>query len=78
MIVWAWRMYNVRKFIRLKINIKRDIASYALVIFQCLVGISEDHMYIIQLIICIIIIVIYKTELEIIFRKIIELIGKKV
>ena len=78
MIVWAWRMYNVRKFIRLKINIKRDIASYALVIFQCLVGISEDHMYIIQFIICIIIIVIYKTELEIIFRKIIELIGKKV
>lgn len=65
-VVWACRLYHSRKYIKLEINLKRDIFAYALLILQSviLVCISNNYiMYVIEALCIIIIAVTYKHEL---------------
>lgn len=75
--VWVWRMHKVRTYIKLKINIKRDVVSYIFVIIQCLVGLSAKHMYVIQAGICLLIIIMYRTEIVIVLRHGLNLFGTR-
>lgn len=68
LVVWVWRMHKVRAYIKLKINIKRDFVSYILVIIQCLIGLSIKHMYVIQAVICLLIIIMYRAESIIVLK----------
>lgn len=68
LVVWVWRMHKVRAYIKLKINIKRDFVSYILVIIQCLIGLSIKHMYVIQAVICLLIIIMYRAEIIIVLK----------
>lgn len=67
-VVWLWRMRKVRSYIILKIRLGRDAISYILVFVQCIVGLTESHLYYIQILICICIVALYKSELTHIFR----------
>lgn len=69
LVVWMWRMHKVRTYIKLKIKIKRDFASYILVIVQCLIGLSTEHMYAIQALICLLIIIMYRAEIIIVLKR---------
>ncbi|MBT9779475.1 oligosaccharide flippase family protein [Clostridium sp. MCC353] len=62
LVVWICRMRKVRSYIKIRINIKRDAISYILIVIQCLVGLSANHMYAVQLTICALIIILYKEE----------------
>ena len=63
-IVWIWRMYKVRFYIRLNIHLARDTISYVLVFIQCIVGLSKNHLYVVQLVILMCVIALYGTELK--------------
>ena len=63
-VVWLWRMWKVRSYITLKIHFVRDVISYVLVTIQCIVGLSESHLYVVQILIGICIVMLYKGELK--------------
>lgn len=62
-VVWVWRMYKVRFYIRLNIHLVRDVISYVLLLIQCIVGLSGSHLYVVQLLILMCVIILYRTEL---------------
>lgn len=62
-VVWLWRMHKVRSYITLNIRLIRDAISYALVLVQCSVGLSESHLYFLQILICACIVTLYRSEL---------------
>lgn len=73
-VVWAFRYIQSKKYIKLQINMKRDIFSYGLLVVQsvmisCTSGIS---MYIIQIIIFVIILACYMNEIISLAKKIIR------
>lgn len=68
LVVWVWRMYKVRSYIKLHIHIVRDILSYALIIIQCFAGLTRNHLYILQMLICICIVILYRGELMRIYK----------
>lgn len=68
MIVWMCRILKVRSYIKLKFSFRRDIISYLCAIMQCVVGLSNNHMYSIQFLLCGIIIILYRTEIALILK----------
>lgn len=68
LVVWVWRMYKVRFHMKLNIHMIRDILSYVLVIIQCFAGISRSHLYVLQALIFLNMVVLYRHELMHIFR----------
>ena len=78
LIVWIWRMYKVRTYIKLNIHLKRDVISYGIVIIQSVIGISKSHFYIIQVLIFICLIILYWYELMRIYRFIVNRVRKRV
>lgn len=63
-VVWLWRMWKVRSYITLKICLVRDVISYVLVTIQCIAGLSESHLYVVQILIGICIVMLYRSELQ--------------
>ena len=68
LMVWIWRMHKVRSYINLKINLKRDAMSYLLVVIQCLAGLSVNHMHYIQAMICGLIVILYRKEINLVLK----------
>lgn len=68
LMVWIWRMHKVRSYINLRINLKRDTISYLLVVIQCLAGLSINHMYYIQAMICGLIVILYRKEINLVLK----------
>ena len=66
--VWVWRMHKVRFYIRLNIHLVRDTISYVFVLIQCIVGLVESHLYVVQLLILMCVIALYRSELMTICR----------
>ena len=62
-IVWIYRMYKVRTYVKLRIRIKRDIASYVIVLVQCVIGLQANHCYFGQMLCLAIIILLYKNDI---------------
>ena len=61
--VWAVRMFKARSYIKLRISIYRDIFSYLLILIQCIVGLLPNHMYFVQLLIIVILIMLYRNDI---------------
>lgn len=60
--VWIIRYYHMSKFINIKINLKRDLISYVLLLIQAIIMITIDaifYLYLLQLFIFIAIIILY-------------------
>ena len=57
-IVWALKLYKVKKYIKLKLNLKRDILSYILLLIQIIVLLSFKESIILYLILIAITLVI--------------------
>lgn len=70
--VWIYRMVKVRTYIRIKMNIVRDIVSYILLILQCLVGLTQDHMYVVQVVLFVGLLILYHVEMVEIIKKILK------
>ncbi|MBO4862845.1 MAG: oligosaccharide flippase family protein [Eubacterium sp.] len=73
MVVWIIRMINSRKYIKLRLNMIRDVISYILLVVQAVVllFVTENIilLYILESVILILIIVLYNKELRDIFNK---------
>ena len=58
--VWGIRLICVRKYMTLRIDINRDLFAYALVVIQVVFEHFEDHFYIGQAVIFLLIMALYK------------------
>ena len=78
-LVWWFRIYKVKKFINLKINLKKDIENYSVLLLQAIVMLLTNgiKMYI-ALLLCFLFIVIQNKQiLLIIIKTITNMWGKK-
>lgn len=64
LIVWIVRMVKVRSYIKINLHMTRNVVSYVLLIVQCIIGLTESHMYLLQSVILALQLVLYKTEIE--------------
>lgn len=62
-VIWAWRILKARSYIKLEINLSRDIISYVAVTIQSIVGLTSSHLYPIQILILFFIVLMYRQEL---------------
>lgn len=72
-IVWIIRLVQSRKYIKLRINVIRDLISYTLLIFQTIILLvmSENIlMYIIQGILIVVILLLYKKDIGLLINKV--------
>lgn len=76
-IIWVWRMYKVKTYIKLKIHLIRDGVAYVLLIIQCIAGLSEGHMYISQTVLFFIIAVFYWREISTVLEMALKRIKSK-
>lgn len=72
-IVWLIRVIYARKFIAWKINYYKDIIAYSLLVLQLFIEHTDNHCYIVQLLIFISLMLLYKEEVA----KILVLIKNK-
>lgn len=65
-VVWAIRMVNAKKYITLKINIKRDLIVYFILVLQAvlMINIASIKVYILQFILFITIITLYYKDIN--------------
>ncbi len=64
--VWVMRYYHMSKFIRLKVNLKRDLLAYAILVLQALGTISigqAAYMYILQVLIVLVLVLMYAKDI---------------
>lgn len=66
--IWLNRLVCSYKYIKWKINWVRDVVAYILLVIQCCVEHSENHLYIIQILIIVILLLLYKREFNKIIR----------
>lgn len=78
-VVWLIRFFQSRKYIKIKINLIRDIISYLLLILQtCVILFLPNNvlMYVIQLGLVAIIMLLYKNDIILIVSKILDMLRK--
>ena len=73
-VIWIYRMVKVKKYVYLKINIKRDICAYIILGLMCGASLTENHLYIVQISCIFILCYLYIKELI----KIIECFKRKI
>lgn len=70
--VWVIRLIKIREIARLNIRIKRDVVSYLILLFQSLLlflGFKQVVMYGIQSILFFCIIILYKSDIQVMINK---------
>ncbi len=78
--VWALRVITVKKYIRLNLNLRRDIVSYLILVLQTSVLLyfeKQYYLYCFELILFIIIVIMYKDPLQEVKNKALNIIKKK-
>lgn len=68
LVIWAYRMHKVKKYVSLKIRFKRDLTTYLLVILQCVFGLFEGQFYLGQLICMGLILFLYRRDVSTVGR----------
>lgn len=66
--IWAMRMLKVREYVKLRINIGRDLLAYIDLVVMCVVGLLDKNMYLLQWILFVILLLLYNGELKNIFE----------
>ena len=69
MAIWLIRLVSARKYINMKLNIKRDVFAYSLLAVQAVIEHFKDHYYVFQLLIFSTLVFIYFKEIKIITGK---------
>lgn len=70
--VWAFRYWHSKKFIKIRINISRDLLSYILLIIQSVIILLDTRsiqLYLIEISIFVIIMILYSKDLILLFNK---------
>ena len=70
-VVWVIRYWNSKKFIKLKINLKRDLITYVLLVVQSIVLLLEDGivLYGVEIGMFLVIVILYAGDLMSIAKK---------
>ena len=79
-IMWLLNLYYIRKYIVIKIRLKRDILSYVLLLLQTVLMLwfaDSIPLYLVQLIICGIILLLYSEEVKTILQRFVLIITGK-
>lgn len=63
-VIWIYRMIKVRQYATLKLNLRRDIIAYLLLLAMCACGLTETHLYPVQVVCMFIIILLYQSVLK--------------
>ena len=73
-VVWAMRLIQSKKYIKLRINLTRDIASYILLVVQAIVLLLVDttRVYLIEVVLLLMICGLYRKEVVNVAKKIIK------
>ena len=73
-VVWAFRFFQSRKYIKLKINLRRDILTYILLTVQSIVLLFIDgiEMYVVEGGVFLIICLLYVKDMKLILNKIVR------
>lgn len=70
-VIWIIRYYHMNKFICIKINFKRDLVVYILLVVQAIIGViieNAAYMYILQMFLFITLILLYMKDISNIVR----------
>lgn len=60
--IWIFRMKKMRDYVSIKINYKRDVSAYIVLLLQCLLGLHNKHFYLGQLICIVVVLFLYRNE----------------
>lgn len=74
--IWLVRMVCVKKYIELKINIKRDIIAYLLLSTQAVIEHYNNHNYLWQCVVLCMLMLLYFKEMKMIVAKIQSILNK--
>lgn len=69
MVIWLIRLNSTRKYINMKLNIKRDVFAYALLAVQAVIEHFRNHNYVFQILIFLMLVLIYFKEIKVITGK---------
>ena len=74
LVVWAFRFFQSKKYIKLKINLKRDILTYVLLIVQSALLLFFDGitMYTVEIAFFVVICLLYVHDMRLILNKIVR------
>lgn len=79
-ITWVLRMICVKKYIKMKLNLVRDCFAYSILLIQSfLLFVFENEsikLYLIESLLLVILMIIYKEEIKKIFFKVIHIVSK--
>ena len=78
-LVWAIRIINVRKYMTLKLNIRRDLLAYGILILQSIIVgcIQSNYSYLYNLILLLIIYILYYKEIVRYFNKVVLIFNER-
>lgn len=78
-LVWVIRMVNVKKYITLKINIKRDLVVYSILVLQAvlMINMASTKVYVFEFILFITIIIFYYKEINTLLKSIRKYVSNK-
>lgn len=71
--IWGIRYFYAMKYVKWKINLRRDVFAYFLLVLQLILDHSDNHLYAGQIIITLVLMIIYKD----VIIKIVEKIKRK-
>lgn len=75
--IWIIRLFHSKKYIKLEINLKRDVVSYALLVLQTVILISETKMYLVSpFTIFILLIILYLDDFKLVIGSIVKKDGE--
>ncbi len=74
MVVWAIRLIQSSKYIRIQIKLGRDIVAYCILIIQSIVILvfEGEFMYLCEIILFVVIMVLFREEMKLVFSKFIK------
>ena len=75
--IWILRYVYSKQYITLRINLIRDVISYAVIIFQAMVLLLFSGAWLPEVISFVILVLLYKNDISIIFSKLLAYFSKK-
>ncbi|MBO4845620.1 MAG: polysaccharide biosynthesis C-terminal domain-containing protein [Lachnospiraceae bacterium] len=76
-VMWIMRYKFLTRFMKLKIDVRKDCLVYVLLLFQAIIGLKRGWLYAFQGVIYLFIIYVYRAELIIVWKKMSKMILKK-
>lgn len=71
-VVWALAIYHVKKYMKIKIKLYRDLSSYIILVIQAIMMLlfnDSIRLYVIQMIFCLFLLFLYRNEIVVALQK---------